>query len=54
MIDNSCSVSFRLEAEIRDELFECAKKQDLNVSQVVRRAVKEYLKKAEEENNLDG
>lgn len=54
MTDNSCSISFRVETEVRDELFECAKKQDLNVSQIIRRAVKDYLKKAEEENNLDG
>lgn len=54
MVDNSCSISFRIETEIRDELFECAKKQDLNVSQIIRRAVKNYLKEAEEKENLDG
>ncbi len=49
MTDNSCSISFRVETEIRDELFKCAKEQDLTVSQIIRRAIKDYLKKAEEE-----
>lgn len=54
MADDSCSISFRVETEIKDELFECAKKQDLNVSQIIRRAIKDYLKKSEEEDNLNG
>ncbi len=53
MTDNSCSISFRVEAEVRDELFELAKKQDLNVSQLIRRAVKEYIKKVGDE-GVDG
>ena len=54
MAEDSCSISFRVETEIKDELFDCAKKQDLNVSQIIRRAIKDYLKKAEEEENLNG
>jgi predicted transcriptional regulator len=46
MIDN-CSISLRLDPETKETLTEYAKEQDLSVSQVVRRAIKEYLEKNE-------
>ncbi len=43
MIVDNCSISLRLDPETKESLLQYAKEQDLTLSQVVRRAIKEYL-----------
>lgn len=49
-VDN-CSISLRLDPETKDMLTQYAKEQDLTLSQVVRRAIREYMKNEGEDNN---
>ena len=57
MAKDNCSISLRLDAETRDLLFKHAEEEDLSVSQVVRRAIREYIKEnieADEGGNTNG
>lgn len=47
--NTDATISIRLDAQEKAELVEYAKKNDLTMSQVIRRALKEYLTK--EQNN---
>lgn len=57
MAKDNCSISLRLDTETRDLLFKHAEEEDLSVSQVVRRAIREYIKEnidADEGGNTNG
>lgn len=41
-------ISLRIPEEEKEKLDQISKEQDLNISQIVRRAIKEYIKKIEE------
>jgi len=41
---DTCSVSVRLDTEIKEEMLKMAEDQDLTISQIIRRAIKQYLK----------
>ena len=48
---DTCSVSVRLDTETKEEMLRLAEEQDLTVSQIIRRAIKQYLNK---EDQVDG
>ena len=48
--DNYSTVSVRLTGTEKQELIDYCEKNDLNMSQVIRKAVKEYLENHKEEN----
>jgi uncharacterized protein (DUF1778 family) len=58
MAKDNCSISLRLDTDTRDLLFKHAEEEDLSVSQVVRRAIREYIKEnidvEEEGGNTNG
>jgi len=41
---DTCSVSVRLDTETKEEMLKLAEDQDLTISQIIRRAIKQYLK----------
>lgn len=45
---DTCSVSIRLDVETKEAILKYAKEQDLTLSQVIRRAIKEYMKENDE------
>ena len=50
---DTCSVSVRLDTETKEEMLRLAEEQDLTVSQIMRRAIKQYLKENKED-QVDG
>ena len=50
---DTCSVSVRLDTETKEEMLRLAEEQDLTVSQIMRRAIKQYLKE-NKEGQIDG
>ena len=50
---DTCSVSVRLDTETKEEMLKIAEEQDLTVSQIIRRAIKQYLKENKED-RIDG
>lgn len=48
---DTCSVSVRLDTETKEEMLRLAEEQDLTISQIIRRAIKQYLKENKEDQN---
>lgn len=46
---DTCSVSVRLDVETKEAMLKYAEEQDLTVSQIMRRAIKQYLKENQED-----
>ena len=47
--DDMTKISFRISIDEKEALMEFAENNDLTISQIIRRAVKQFLEKVEEE-----